>query len=213
MPDPYCAVYWEDSFVGATQVIDGSTDPIWTGETFVVPLANPIARWIERAALRGNRRPHSNQKYVEPILRLEMYDYNTLFKDVFVGQISLSPQQIVKVLAGGESEPRVYPLRPKMPKGTMRVAVGRTTHMKTGMTHVVIKVDNCKKLMKADTFSESDPYLAAFWDGQPLGESPVIYDASDPKWVDCIFNFPVLDVAKGQGKGGKDGRGALRRST
>ena len=146
VPDPYCAVYWENSFVGATQVIDGNTDPIWSGETFVVPLANPVARWVERAALRGNKREHGNPKYVDPILRLEMYDYNTVFKDVFVGQVSLSPRQIVKVLATGESEPRVYPLRPKMPTGTMRVAIGRTTHVKTGMTHIVIKVENCKKL-------------------------------------------------------------------
>ena len=68
------------------------------------------------------------------------------------------------------------------------------------------------KPRRADTFSESDPYLAAFWDGQPLGESPVVYDCGDPKWSECLFHFPILDFSKAQGKTGKDGRGALRRS-
>ena len=54
--------------------------------------------------------------------------------------------------------------------------------------------------------------MAAFWDGQPLGESPVVYDCGDPKWSECLFHFPILDLSKAQGKTGKDGRGALRRS-
>ncbi len=76
----------------------------------------------------------------------------------------------------------------------------------------VNQVPHLFKFRRADTFSESDPYLAAFWDGQPLGESPVIYNCADPKWDECVFHFPVLDVAKSQGKKGTDGRGALRRS-
>ena len=75
-------VYAEVPQVGATQVLDGTIDPAWTGETFVVPLLHPISRWVERAALRGNCRARASPIYVEPILRLEMYDYNTLFKDV-----------------------------------------------------------------------------------------------------------------------------------
>jgi len=196
VPDPYCIVYWEDILVGATQVIDGNTNPVWTGETFVLPLANPTMHWMESAALRGNQRLQTHPKYSEPLLRMELYDYNTLFKDVFVGQVSLSPQKIVKVLAGSEPEPRVYPVQPRMSSGTMHVTIGRTTHTKTGVVHIVVRVDGCSKLPTGETFRKTDPYIIAFWDGKCLGESPVIYNNLEPSWDDCIFHFPVPNCTK-----------------
>ena len=75
-----------------------------------------------------------------------------------------------------------------------------------------IKFHVSSNLRRADTFSESAPYLAAFWDGQPLGESPVIYDCADPKWNECIFHFPVFEVSRAQLRDGDGTRDALRRS-
>jgi len=144
---------------------------VWTSETFVVPIVNPIAHWIERAALRGNKRPHPSTKYTELVLRFEVFDHNTFFKDLFTGQVSLSTQHIAKVLADGESESRVYPLQPKIPSGTMSISIARSVHIKANTTHILVKVDACKKLSRGDNFSGSHPYLAAFWDNQSLGES------------------------------------------
>jgi hypothetical protein len=196
VPDPYCAVYWEGTFAGATQVVDSTVEPVWTGETFVVPVVNPVTHWVEGAALRGNKRSHSSSKYMEPLLRFEVFDHNTFFKDVFVGQVSLSAQQIVKVLAEGDSESRIYPLRPMMPTGTMRVTAAQTIHITTGMSHVIIKVEACKELSRSTEMSQSDKYLSAFWDTRPLGESPIARNSSNPQWENCIFHFPLPDVAK-----------------
>lgn len=208
--------------VGATQVLDGTTDPAWTGETFVVPLAHPVTRWIERAALRGNRRARASPAYVEPILRLEMYDYNTLFKDVTAAALLQQPGWGMRMRAGlcrsglavaaadctsprgrritgprlpvqvgvAPFPPHVHNRSPNagsvrgrrrepcashscLPVSTstrrqvstrvdanLRLATqARTTHARTGLTHVAVKVFGCVGLCRADTFSESDPYV------------------------------------------------------
>jgi len=164
-----------------------------------VPVVNPVTHWVERAALRGSKRSHSSSKYMEPLLRFEVFDHNTFFKDVFVGQVSLSAQQIVKVLADCDSESRIYPLRPRMPNGTMRVTAAQTNHIKTGMSHVIIKVEACKELSRSTDVSQNDSYLSAFWDNRPLGESPVARNSSNPQWENCIFHFPLPDVTKDRG--------------
>jgi len=155
----------------------------------VLPAANPISDWIEHAALRGNKRLHQSELYVEPVLRFEVFDHNTLFRDVFVGQVALSPRQIVEVLADGESEVRVYPLQPRTSSGMMCLTIAQTTHFETGIPYIVVKVDGCRKLISA-----SAPCTVAFWDGRPLGTSPVLPPNSNPTWTNCIFNFPLNDV-------------------
>jgi len=178
---------------------------------------NPISHWIELAALKGKRRPSKSALYAEPVLRFEVFDHNTLFKDVFVGQMCLSPQQIVKILADGDSEARAYPLHPRMAMGTMRLTIAQTGHWKTGMTHIVVKVETCTKLGRVDSSSGSDPYIAAFWDSRPLGQSPVVHGDSNPHWINCIFNFPLIEISniltEGQGPSARDIPKALGTKT
>ena len=72
---------WEDNFAGATQVVDG-TEP-WGGEKLRA-CCEPGPHWVERAA--GEARISLEFKYMEPLLRFEVFDHNT-FSRMFRGAV------------------------------------------------------------------------------------------------------------------------------
>lgn len=82
--DPYCAVYWKDELVGVTSTKHMTLDPTWANQTFVLPLAEEFM-----SALDGDSQSalYSENKNLTKLC-VEIYDWDRLSKDDFLGQAS-----------------------------------------------------------------------------------------------------------------------------
>jgi hypothetical protein len=188
--DPYCALFWRDKCVGTTRVRKLTLDPVWSTETFVLPLEPKMARWIERAALKGNLRPPRNAHAGLPILRIDIFDYDRLSKNDFLGQVSFSPLQLIRVLGLSDGDAKAFRLNPKASRGSVGLKVGKAKDLHHHEFYV-IQVENCEDLERADPFSLSDPYCKVYFNDEPIGKTKVMHDNLDPEFDNAFFNVQI----------------------
>lgn len=153
--DPYCAVYWKNEFVGVTTTKHMTLNPKWSNQTFVLPLAAEFM-----AALGGDEGSSVlfNAGALLPKLRIELYDWDRLSKNDFLGQATVSDAGILRILGqarSGEADENhtlSFDLEAKQSRGQLGVRVA----LRGSKLYVhVMKAEN---LPKADPFSLSDPY-------------------------------------------------------
>ncbi|CAN0502247.1 unnamed protein product, partial [Ectocarpus sp. 12 AP-2014] len=198
--DPYCAVYWKNNFVGATTTKHMTLNPKWANQTFVLPLA---AEFL--AALDGGEGSSAlfNAGALLPTLRMELYDWDRLSKNDFLGQVSLSDVEILPILrqirSGDTDENQAisFDLKPKQSRGQLGIRVALLG------SKLYVHIMEAENVPKADPFSLSDPYCEVFWNDELVGKTAHINDTLDPVWDLEIFAFKV----------NKDGPNSVEKST
>ncbi|CAM9933383.1 unnamed protein product, partial [Scytosiphon promiscuus] len=198
--DPYCAVYWKDVFVGVTTTKHMTLNPKWANQTFVLPLA---AEFV--AALEGkeNFSTFFDAGALLPKLRIELYDWDRLSKNDFLGQASVSDAEILRILRrtqSGETDENdaiSFDLKARQSRGRMGLRVALRG------SKLYVHVMQAENLPKADPFSLSDPYCEVYWNDKKVGKTAHIDDTLDPAWD--LEIFPVrID---------KDGPDSIEQST
>lgn len=154
--DPYCAVYWKNNFVGVTSTKHMTLNPTWENQTFVLPLA------AEFMVALGSDGSSTSTLFdagaLLPNLRIELYDWDRMSKDDFLGQATVSDAEILQILRqvqSGETEEnqiRSFDLKPKQSRGQLGVRVALRG------SKLYIHVMQAQNIPKADPFSLSDPY-------------------------------------------------------
>ncbi|CAB1111735.1 unnamed protein product [Ectocarpus sp. CCAP 1310/34] len=198
--DPYCAVYWKNNFVGATTTKHMTLNPKWANQTFVLPLAAESL-----AALDGGEGSSAffNAGALSPKLRIELYDWDRLSKNDFLGQVSLSDAEILPILRqirSGETDENQaisFDLRPKQSRGQLGIRVALLG------SKLYVHIMEAENVPKADPFSLSDPYCEVFWNDELVGKTAHINNTLDPVWDLEIFAFKV----------DKDGPNSVEKST
>lgn len=152
--DPYCAVYWKNNLVGVTTTKHMTLNPTWVNQTFVLPLAEDFM-----AALNDEESSELfNAGALLPRLRIELYDWDRLSKNDFLGQALVSDASILhslrRVRAGeiDENSPISVDLMPKQSRGKLGIRVGLRGRK------LFVHVMQAENVPKADPYSLSDPY-------------------------------------------------------
>ena len=157
--DPYCAVYWKGELAGVTTTKHMTLNPSWTNQTFVLPLTE------EFMATMGSHTSSSalfNAGLLLPKLRIELYDWDRLSKNDFLGQVSISDSDILRILrqvqSGDTDEDAVlsFNLMPKQSRGKLGIRAA----LRVGQ--LLVQVLRAENLPKADPVSLSDPYCEVY---------------------------------------------------
>lgn len=169
--DPYCALYWKNDLAGVTTTKHMTLNPAWVNQTFVLPLAEDFMAALDG----GNSSALFNAGALLPKLRIDLYDWDRLSKNDFLGQASVSDADILRILRTArndemdEGQPLAFALMPKQSRGKLGIRVA--LRGKKLFVHVV----QGENLPKADPYSLSDPYCEVRWGPvtSVLGRRPV----------------------------------------
>lgn len=152
--DPYCAVYWKNELVGVTSTKHMTLDPSWANQTFVLPLTDNFMSELNT----DNPPTLVNVTAGLPQLKIEVYDWDRLSKNDFLGQASICDAEILRILQqartseAAENQVLSFPLLAKQSRGKLGIRVA--IRGKRLLVHVV-KGEN---LPNADPHSLSDPF-------------------------------------------------------
>ncbi|GMI36718.1 hypothetical protein TeGR_g477 [Tetraparma gracilis] len=127
-----------------------------------------------------------------PKLRLDVYDWDQLSKNDFLGQRTFSDNDILQVLFEHEEHKvRKFPLEPKKARGVVGIKLSRAEDEKTGEVKLLLQITDGKNLPKADPFNLSDPYCTVTWNGKKEGKTKTCKSTLDPVWKNQYFEFPL----------------------
>ncbi len=125
-----------------------------------------------------------------PKLSFNVYDYDRFSKNDFLGQKTLSDNEMLQILfEHKEDELRSFNLEPKKARGMLGVKLGLITS--DNSSTLMLQITDGKNLPKADPFSLSDPYCVIFWDGKQIGKTKTIKNTLDPVWRHCYFEMDI----------------------
>lgn len=208
LSDPYVVVYWCDHKYGSTDTLSDTLDPVWDGESFI--LTKPFGT-----------------KLCDCSLYLEVYNYNNMVSDKFLGSMLLSENTLVEFLGekdcGGRAKSHIFPLVPSAKfedrgkvtpfiKGNLCIS-GKwlrsqpadmhdphATILPLGLKHFEITVLAASGLSSKNSFSlGTDVFCKLHWGYNAIGSTAVVKDSTDPIWeTDETFNCWVPE-ALGQG--------------
>ena len=148
-------MYWKGELAGVTTTKHMTLNPSWTNQTFVLPLAEEFM-----AAMGGDTSFSAlfNASLLLPKLRIELYDWDRLSKNDFLGQVSISDSDILGILrqvqSGETDEDTIlsFSLMPKQSRGRLGIRAA----LRVGQ--LLVQVLRAENLPKADPISLSDPY-------------------------------------------------------
>lgn len=153
--DPYCAVYWKNDLVGVTTTKHMTLNPVWANQTFVLPLAADFMAALDNDGISSAL---FNAGALLPKLRVELYDWDRLSKNDFLGQASVSDADILRILRRASSDERdedlpiSFDLMPKLSRGKLGIRVALRGQK------LFVHVVQAENVPKADPHSLSDPY-------------------------------------------------------
>ena len=153
-----------------------------------------------------------------PKLRLDVFDYDRLTKNDFMGQKTFSDNEMLQILFEHNEEPiRNFHLEPKKARGVLGMKLGMVKaevrrgasihhHLdifltslrssqdpatKQEISKLVLQITDGKYLPKADPFSLSDPYCTIKWNGESIGKTKTIKNTLDPLWNHAYFEVAL----------------------
>jgi hypothetical protein len=185
--DPFCVVLWGGLPLGTTPVRMMTLNPQWSGKSFVLPIG---PEFLDRIC--GRRKEHLEPPL--PKLRVEVFDYDRVGSNDFLGEISLTEEEILQALAGEEVAELDLPLEPRGYRSGGRGRIGLRVNRRDKGVHagdLVVQVCCADGLPSADAMGTSDPYCRLLWNGQVIGQTQEVRCTLTPKWANAnIFVIP-----------------------
>ena len=126
-----------------------------------------------------------------------MFDYDRMSKNDFLGQVTFSPLQLIRVLGLSDGDAKAFRLAPKksrrgrvkvrarsQPRRAVLVARDTFTALRVAVykdkqghhEFYVVQIANCRDLERADPFSLSDPYCRVYFNEDAIGKTKVVND-------------------------------------
>eukprot|EP00520_Triparma_pacifica_P018233 CAMPEP_0118666936 /NCGR_PEP_ID=MMETSP0785-20121206/19498_1 /TAXON_ID=91992 /ORGANISM="Bolidomonas pacifica, Strain CCMP 1866" /LENGTH=567 /DNA_ID=CAMNT_0006561315 /DNA_START=207 /DNA_END=1907 /DNA_ORIENTATION=+ len=138
-----------------------------------------------------------------PKLRLDVFDYDRLSKNDFMGQKTFSDNEMLQILFEQNEDPvRNFHLEPKKARGVLGLKLSlikkdETTGQKGERSQkgegssstLLVQITDGKHLPKADPFSLSDPYCTIKWNDEQVGKTKIIKNTLDPLWSHAYFEI------------------------
>lgn len=152
--DPYCAIYWKNQLAGVTTTRHMTLNPTWANQTFVLPLVGEFMEALHHDISSALFTAGA----LLPNLRIELYDWDRLSKDDFLGQASITDTDILSVLRrirsgeADENDTVSFNLMPKRSRGKLGIRVAFRGHK------LLVHVMQAENVPKADPCSLSDPF-------------------------------------------------------
>ena len=228
--DPFCIVRWDSVEIGKTTVVEDTLDPIWEDEQVFILRAQKtlgasedvrqkvVAR-KEKARLRrqaeirqaiadGDEDAASmavsdiQEKELEHVLTIDVYDYNRLKAGVFLGSVELRGAELHDFAAGTGVTRRWFTLgtTKRLKAKDQDKAQGRVQLMlaprsasddTASAKEIDVEVCAARGLAKADMFGSSDPFVKVRWNNKQAGKTTVVRNSLNPTWKDQVFTLKI----------------------
>jgi hypothetical protein len=173
--DPYCLVYWNDQKAGVTVHKDNSSCPVWTDETYVVPL---------QPGLSGG------------LLRIEVHDYDEVGVGDLLGQVEVSGSQILlnsaqlENLNHFELMPKENTTEKQLIQGSLGIKIGCEPNVGLSI-HICEAADLAQADAGRGESAKSDPYCMVYWNGRFIGKTAPVMNNHDPIWHGEKFDISL----------------------
>jgi hypothetical protein len=156
---------------------------------------------------------------VGKILTIDVYDWNRLGSEVFLGCIELQGEELNDFASGGGLQRKWFDLTStyrlkkkdqKLVKGKIELMLGERQSLLslTEAREGEIIINSARGLAKADTFGSADPFVKIRWNNKYIGKTKTIKNTLNPIWdeekhiismpksmklEDCILYMEVWD--------------------
>lgn len=157
--NPCCAVLWKNEVVGATTTKYRTLNPRWTNQTFVIPLDEDLKAILHDNNEKTLSATLNTNAPVLPRFRVEVYDWDRLSKNNFLGQACISDADLLRILrrsrdgdGTNKNSAISVNLRPKLSRG--KLGIRAAIRQKKLLVHIV----RAENVPNVEPVGISDPY-------------------------------------------------------
>jgi Ca2+-dependent lipid-binding protein len=191
--DPYVKIRFNNRFVGKTEVIKRTLNPVWDKEEFELRLP-------------------SNVDFADSVLYLELWDWNLTAKSTFLGSLTLAGRDLQKFVEESHLQVTWFSLASSeyLPQSMQGYVQGRIA-LKAGIAGAHEQMKSLSKLQKYEIsvvsatnlthietlFSRHtcDAYVVVKYQGKEIGRTPYAAKTHDPVWDDQSFTLSLDSAA------------------
>ena len=155
---------------------NGTVNPRWKSETFIVPMADnlPESRNMSRSA--------------KGLFKLETYDYDFIGANDFLGHFEIHKDKLIRLAEASKAQPLLFPLTTKEFHGIVGLQMGLSQN------HFALKVTRAENLDKFNPFTDNKPFVKIYFGGEYLGATSWEYDSGQVKWDGPLYSEFRLKV-------------------
>lgn len=176
--DPFVVYSFCGKPLGTTRVRPRSTNPRWDNETFIVPMDENLPA------------PRDMAQSQKDIVRLEVYDYDWVTQNEFLGHVEITRSKLMKIAAISNQLPIRLPLTMKEYHGFINFQFGFDDKF------LHIKPVRAENLNCIDARNLSNPYVKIYLGNSYLvGTSATVTNSINPQWDgNQVFKVKMLQL-------------------
>ena len=176
--DPFVVYSFCGKPLGTTRVRPRSTNPRWDNETFIVPMDENLPP------------PRDMPQSQKDIVRLEIYDYDWVTQNEFLGHVEITRSKLMKIAAISNQLPIRLPLTMKEYHGFINFQFGFDDKF------LHIKAVRAENLNCIDARNLSNPYVKIYLGNSYLvGTTATVPNTINPQWDgNQVFKLKILQL-------------------